>query len=198
MIDRRNVIDKYKGWQQDLIIEDVNKQTFPYAVCMINWSQDYNFASLIRNANAFGANKVFYMSPTKRYDPRGAVGAKHVTIPTYLSTYSDLFKLKNDYTFVGVEQYPGAKPLHKFNWKKNSLMLFGSEGLGLEPEVLDMCDNLVYIPQHGSVRSINVSSCSAVVMHDFVRKYNSPLFNIKARMSSLWRTSRMFLQSFRN
>lgn len=41
MTDNRNVDDKYKGWLADLIREDVQKHTFPYAVMMENWMGDF-------------------------------------------------------------------------------------------------------------------------------------------------------------
>lgn len=40
--DLRNVADRFKGWTQDLIIEDLNKRVHPFAVLMQNIMGDFN------------------------------------------------------------------------------------------------------------------------------------------------------------
>lgn len=43
-------------------------------------------------------------------------------------------------------------------------------GRGLIP-MQEMCDDMIYIKQYGSVRSINAGSASAVILNDYVTKY---------------------------
>jgi tRNA G18 (ribose-2'-O)-methylase SpoU len=47
------------------------------------------------------------------------------------------------------------------------VMIFGQEQIGIPTEVLEMCDHVLYIPQYGSVRSINVGSASAIAMNAY-------------------------------
>jgi tRNA G18 (ribose-2'-O)-methylase SpoU len=49
-------------------------------------------------------------------------------------------------------------------------MIFGEEQRGLSPMALGMADDIVYIPQLGSVRSLNVGTASGIVMYDYVTK----------------------------
>ena len=139
-----NVIDKYKEWQVDLIKEEVQKNAFPYAALMENWGSDYNLSTLIRNANAFGAKEVFYLKEKKKWDARGAVGTHH---------YSN-----------------AASTLANYEWKADTLLVFGEEGNGLSKQMLAMCEDIVYIPQYGSVRSLNVGTTSGIIMNDLVSK----------------------------
>jgi len=166
-----NVIDKYKEWQVDLIREEVQKNAFPYAVLMENWGSDYNLSTLIRNANAFGAKEVFYLKEKKKWDPRGAVGTQHYTNVEHLSSYEEVDKLKKRYKFVAVENgLWHAETLVNYKWAPDTLLVFGEEGNGLSERLLAMCEDVVYIPQYGSVRSLNVGTTSGIIMNDLVSK----------------------------
>ena len=51
------------------------------------------------------------------------------------------------------------------------LLLFGAEGPGLSQAALDEADDVVYISQFGSVRSINAGAAAAVAMHSWVAQH---------------------------
>ena len=70
---QRNVMDHFKDMPDEEIKEELQKTAHPFAVCMEQWQGDFNIGTLIRNANAFNAEKVFYIG-RKRYDRRGTVG----------------------------------------------------------------------------------------------------------------------------
>jgi tRNA G18 (ribose-2'-O)-methylase SpoU len=171
--DNRNVIDKYKGWELDLIREDIAKRKFPYAVAMQHIDGDFNFSTVVRNANAFGANEVFYIGGKKHWDTRGDVGARHYSHVQFLRTIDELTALKGRYVFVGLENnIERSVGIKSFVWPKNSLIIIGEERGGIVPEILDLCDYLVHIDMFGSVRSINAGCASAIAMVDYVNKVN--------------------------
>ncbi|HVI41292.1 MAG TPA: TrmH family RNA methyltransferase [Anaerovoracaceae bacterium] len=168
--DTRNIIDRYKGWMEDLIREDLKKRSFPYAVCMEQWQGDFNFGTLIRNANAFGAQEVFYIGK-KNYDRRSTVGTHHYTSVKFLSDLEELKTLRQIYSnFIGVDNVPGSVEMNSFQWQPNSLLIFGEEGTGLTKEVIELCDHIVAITMYGSVRSLNAGVASGITMNDFVSK----------------------------
>lgn len=167
-----NVADRYKGWMIDLIREDLDKQSFPYAVLMEHWQNDFNLGTLIRNANAFGARDVYYVGK-RRWDRRGSVGTYHYTNLQYLEEFeAGMLDLASRYTIVGVDNMPGAAPIDSFEWPDNTLMVFGEEGIGLTEPMLKHCKHLVEIPMYGSVRSLNCGTASGIVMYDYVTKHN--------------------------
>jgi len=175
MEDKRNVIDRYKGWATELIKKDLVVHKFPYAVAMQHIEGDFNISSMWRNANFFGASEVFYIGGKKKIDIRGAVGVQHYTDIIHLKTIEELMALKERYVFVGVENnIEGCIKLNDFIWPvdRPPLIIFGEEGSGLLPEVISMCEYIVEVAGFGSVRSINVGSCSAIIMNDFVSKCN--------------------------
>jgi len=165
-----NVIDEYKSWHPDDIRSAVQKNTFPYAVMMQHIGGDYNISTMVRNANAFGAREVYYYG-RRKWDRRGAVGTHHYTDMLFLDSMEAIESLKKDYYFVGIENnLPEAKSISDFVPRPNTLFIFGEEGSGIKKEILDLCEEVVFIPQHGSVRSINVGTCSGIVMNDYVTR----------------------------
>ena len=168
----RNVIDKYFDWSNDLIKEDLKKNSFPFAICMSHIEGDFNIGTVLRSANAFGCEKMFYFGQ-KKYDPRGSVGTKNYTLIQYLESFEQLLELKNEYTFVGLEISDRAIMLSEFQWPAKSLLIVGEELRGLSKEILDICDHIIQIKQYGSVRSLNVGVAASVAMYDFHSKNNS-------------------------
>lgn len=177
-INQCNVLDKYKNdrltkWTADLIKKDLQQKAFPYAVCMENWLGDFNLSSVIRSANAFNARSVYYLG-RKHYDRRGTVGTHNYTDVINLKTRDDLEALKEHYEIIAVENnIDSAMPLSQAIYNKPTLFVLGEEGVGITPETLAICDKFVYIPQYGSVRSLNAAVAGSIIMNDFVTKYHA-------------------------
>ena len=170
---QRNVIDRFKNMPDEEIKKELQRTAHPVAVCMEQWQGDFNISTLIRNANAFNVEKVFYFG-RRRYDRRGTVGTHNYTEIQFLDGgYDQLETLKDQYTFVGIDNNVCQKTfkLGEFDWNmisKPPLMIFGEEGTGLTQKVIQMCHILVEIPQYGSVRSLNVGTSSGVLLYDYV------------------------------
>ena len=170
---QRNVIDRFKNMPDEEIKKELQRTAHPVAVCMEQWQGDFNISTLIRNANAFNVEKVFYFG-RRRYDRRGTVGTHNYTDIQFLDGgYNQLETLKDQYTFVGVDNNVSQKTfkLGEFDWNtlsKPPLMIFGEEGTGLTQQAIQMCHILIEIPQYGSVRSLNVGTSSGVLLYDYV------------------------------
>ena len=175
-IQNWNVTDKYKldrltSWTKDLIKKDLQSTSFPYAVMMENWLGDFNLSSLIRSANAFNARSVYYLG-RKHYDRRGTVGTHNYTDVIHLSTRDQLLKLKEDYELVAIENtVPSAVALGDAQYSRPPLFILGEEGVGITPETLELCEKFIYIPMHGSVRSLNAAVAGSIIMNHFVNDY---------------------------
>lgn len=167
---QRNVIDEFKLLSEDIIKNKLQSTAFPYAVCFENFINDFNISSAIRNANCFNAKEVFYIGD-KKFDRRGMQGVHNYMDITWLSSIEDFLKLKEKYKIVGFDNIPGSIPLSKYIWSPNSMIVFGSEGVGLTPLMQSYCDELVFIEQFGSIRSLNVATASGIAMNDFVSKF---------------------------
>tara|TARA_Y100000401_G_scaffold44627_1_gene34141 strand:- start:595 stop:1233 length:639 start_codon:yes stop_codon:yes gene_type:complete len=170
---KRNVVDKYKSMTDESIRQDLKENSNNVAVCMEHWNGDFNISTLIRNANAFNIEKVYYLGK-KKIDRRGSVGTHHYVSINYLDNdVHDVVKLKDKYTFIAIDNNVGkTHKLHEFEWnklEKPPLIFFGEEGCGLSDDILKLADYRIEIEQYGSVRSLNVGTASGIVLFECVK-----------------------------
>lgn len=72
---------------------------------------------------------------------------------------------------IALDIIPGAVPIETYHFPKRCLLLFGAEGPGLSDKALELADDVVYISQFGSVRSINAGAAAAVAMHSYIAQH---------------------------
>jgi len=167
----RNLIDHYHYWRNEAILADLDSKRNGFISVCVNIGYDFNIATVIRNANAFASRKILIYG-RKRYDKRGTVGThlySHVHVEQSLDGLKEALK---DYHVVGIDNVPTAVPLESYNWvtDKPVAMIFGQEQIGIPQEILELCHDVVYIKQYGSVRSLNVGTASGIAMFDFCSK----------------------------
>ena len=175
--ETRNVIDHYAYWRHEDIIADLDTKRNNFYVLCSNLYNDFNISTVIRNANAFLSKKVIVYG-NRKFDRRGTVGTHHYTHFQHIKTQQgivDFIQENKFHRIVGVDNVEGAVELPKYNWglpNKNEdvLMIFGQEQVVIPQDLLDLCDDVVYIPQYGSVRSLNVGTASGIAMYDFCSK----------------------------
>jgi len=170
--DGRNIIEKFFSWTNEAIKANLDERRFNYSVLCCNVEGDFNLSSVVRSSNAFLAKEVLIYGK-KRFDKRGTVGTHSYTHFKHVSFKDNLDEVFAQYdVIVGVDNIDGAKPINNYQWDKNkkTLICFGEERAGLQPEVLKRCHDIIFIKQHGSVRSINVSVCAGIIMYDYLNK----------------------------
>jgi len=170
----RNVHDHLKPLSNQEIKARLKEQSLPFAVLMTQLEHDFNIGSVIRSANGFGAREVFYYGNSKKYDKRGALCCYTYLDVKHLKTVDEIKRLKDQYIFVGLENNVNrhCTNIVDFQWSdKPCLILVGEENKGLNDDLLDLCDHLVYIDMgRGSVRSFNAAVASSIAMYDYVSK----------------------------
>lgn len=170
-LDNRNVIDFYKYWDQEAIIADLDSKRNDFVVVVERVNGDFNFSTVVRNSNAFLGKKVIRCG-IKKYDKRGTVGTHHYEHLDYNESALDTIEYYRSigYRIVAIDNVDGARELNSYSWDSKSVMLFGEEGRGLSEDALSMADDIVYIKQYGSVRSLNVGTASGIIMYDYCSK----------------------------
>ena len=179
-----NVFDCYKNMSVNEIRQDVLSKTLNFGVLMEHWKGDFNISTLIRNANAFGAHEVLYIGK-KGFDRRGTVGAHHYVNLINIKTKQEIIDLKKRYHFICFENnVKGLRPtyLKDYDWgsvpkEKMPLLIFGEEGTGITDQTMKFADDIITINQIGSVRSLNVGTCSGIAMHS-IATYQSRKINV--------------------
>lgn len=65
----------------------------------------------------------------------------------------------------GADAGPGAVDYGVPDYRGAVVLVLGSEGRGLRPRVAGACDQLVALPQHGRVGSLNVATAAAALVY---------------------------------
>ncbi len=170
--DRRNVIDQYRYWRREAIVEDLDRRRHPFHVAIENWQHDLNIGTVVRNANAFLATAVHIVGDRK-WNRRGAMVTDryqhlehHATVDQFVTSM-----VARELTVVGIDNLPGAQPIETTRLPKNCVLVFGQEGPGLSPQVRNVAELVLSITQFGSTRSINAGVASGIAMHTWIRQH---------------------------
>ena len=167
--DSRNVVDQYRYWSMEAIVEDLNTKRHSFHVAIENWQHDLNIGSIVRSANAFLADTVHIVG-RKRWNRRGAMVTDRYQRVMHHPTIDDLVSYAREHALpiVAIDNVEGSKPLETTPFPRECIILFGQEGPGLSAEALAAADLAVEITQFGSTRSLNASAAAAIVMHQWV------------------------------
>lgn len=141
------------------------KKTEQLTVLVDNVRSAWNVGSILRSADGFGFSHAFLcgITPTPDVDAvrKTALGADDFVPWSY---HKDAVKLvkglkKEGWVIWALEEERRAKPLKKTKRKidQRTVLIAGSEVTGVDPELLDLCDEVFYIPMYGEKRSFNVA-----------------------------------------
>ncbi len=170
--DRRNVVDRYRYWRLEAIVEDLDPRRHDFHVASENWQHDSNLGTIGRTANAFPAREVHIVGK-RRWNRRGAMVTDRYQHVRHHPTIEDLAAHLHEQqvTLMGIDNLPGAEHVETWEMPRSVCFLFGQEGPGLSKQARDACDGTFSIAQFGSTRSINASAAAAIAMHSWVVKY---------------------------
>lgn len=170
--DRRNVVDKYRYWRMDAIIEDLDRHRFPFHVAIENLEHDLNIGSIVRSANAFMAAEVHIVGK-RRWNRRGAMVTDRYQHVRHHENVEQLaaWAQRNNLPIIGIDNLPGSVPIETYDLPRECVLLFGQEGAGLTPEAGEVVEACLSIAQFGSTRSINAGAAAAIAMHAWIRRH---------------------------
>lgn len=126
-----------------------------------------NVGTILRTANAFGIGAVLLMgSCADPYHPktvRATMGA--IFRQRFQSTdIAGIAALKdNGCRLYGAALAPGARDIRELRLQ-NAAVAIGSEGRGLSPELLALCDEKLIVPMAPGSESLNAAVAAAIVM----------------------------------
>lgn len=174
--DTRNVVDKYRYWSMEAIVQDLDARRDKFHVAIENWQHDLNIGSIVRTANAFLAAEVHIIG-NKRWNRRGAMVTdryQHIKHHPTVEEFVEWSKTANDgkeLPIIAIDNVPGCKQLESYQLPDSCVLLFGQEGPGLSDAAIAASKDVVEITQFGSTRSINASAAAAITMHQWLMQH---------------------------
>lgn len=147
----------------------------PLLVILDGVEDPHNLGAVIRTAEGAGAHGLFI--PERRAAGLTSVVAKasagaidHLPVARVTNVSRLLESLKASGLWIfGVE--PSATKLFtEVDLRGPVGLVFGGEGTGIRPGVLQHCDERIRIPMKGRVRSLNVSASAAIALFEALRQ----------------------------
>jgi len=140
----------------------------------------WNVGSIFRTAGGLGIPKLYLCgitpTPENKSVIKTALGAEENVeweySPNALETAK---KLKNSgKRLIALEQDSRAVPISKLSFpgSKSSMLILGNEVTGVDPGLLHLCDDIVYIPMRGENPSFNVEVAFAIAVYTLLNINN--------------------------
>ena len=170
MEDSRNLIDEYKGMENEQIFDALESKRTPLEIAIENIEHDFNIGSIVRTANSFNVQKVHIIGK-KKYNRRGAMCTDKYLKIEHHSSVEDFLKTQANRELVAIENNTErAKPLSDKKFQPNTTLIFGSENNGITEELLQKATDVRFIESFGSTRSVNVGVAAGIAMYEYARQ----------------------------
>ncbi len=132
-----------------------------------------NFGAILRACECFGVDLVIYsknrgceITPVVSKTSSGASEFVPIIKVSNLADTLNVFK-DEGYLVVSSALAQGSQSLFDFEFPKKTLLIFGSEGKGIQPLLLKKSDFIVQIPMLGKIDSLNVSQAASVFLSHY-------------------------------
>lgn len=152
--------------------EDAPKHSFGNRIVLFNGVNNAeNVGAIIRSAHAFGFDTVICdqesCSPYVRRAVRVSMGSVFSLKVLHTdSIYQQLIDLKKSgYRIYGSAISPKAQSCRNIQPTDKFVLVLGSEGHGMSPEALELCDQVIRIPTVNHIDSLNVAVASGVLLY---------------------------------
>jgi len=141
----------------------------------------HNAEAILRSADAFGIQKVYFIFEKEKYYNPKKVGRassssanKWLDFEIFKSTKECLKRLKKDkYEIIATVLDKDSENLFETKLKdKKIAILVGNEHRGLSKTAIKMSDRKIIIPMAGMVQSLNVSVTAAIFLYEITRQRN--------------------------
>lgn len=130
-----------------------------------------NVGAIVRSACAFGVNSIIVdkktCSPFLRRCVRVSMGNifnMKVHFSENLSLSLDALKLCH-YNIISTANIPGSVALKDYFFTEKVCLIIGSEGHGIERNILEFSDHILKIPIDGEVGHLNAAQASAIFLY---------------------------------
>ena len=149
------------------------KEMFGNIIMLDSIQDPGNLGTIIRSAVAFnidtiilGSNTVDLYNEKVLRATEGMIFNINIVKDNLLESINKL-KMKG-YKIIGTK-VDGGIDIKCINLDKYAIIL-GNEGNGVNNELLDLCDNYIYINMNNSCESLNVAVASSIIMYELNKK----------------------------
>lgn len=158
-----------------LVPELYDKGKVPFVVVLDGVTDVRNFGAIARTAECCGADAIII--PERGSASAGGDAMKtsagalnYLTVCRERNLTAGVKYLKdNGYRIVAVSE-KATTSYTAADYTGPIALVMGAEDTGISSEILNLCDEKVYIPMFGKIGSLNVSVAAGVMMYEVVRQ----------------------------
>ncbi len=161
--------------QQKFELKDLLKVKNPLIVCCVEVQDPGNLGTIIRTADAVGADGVILSRGTvDLYNGkviRSTMGSLfHLPIVEADDLVDTIETLKKKNVRIVAADTEGQVDYFQADYREPVAIVVGNEGAGLNKGVIDLSDQTVKIPMPGKAESLNVGISTAVMLYEALRQ----------------------------
>jgi TrmH family RNA methyltransferase len=128
-----------------------------------------NMGTIIRTADWFGFREIICSENTVDiYNPK-VIQATMGSLARVNISYQPLIDVLKRSTLPKYGTLLNGENVFNINWPKEGFLIFGSEGKGISPDILDLITHPVTIPGSGQTESLNVAISAAICCAEIKR-----------------------------
>ena len=176
MGDTRVVLRRQVASESGSRVDEKEDRGIRFAVLLDNIRSAWNVGSILRSADGFGFTHAYLcgITPTADHEAvtKTSLGAED-SVPW--SYHKDAVKLVKGLKAEGWKIYALEEDVRatEISHAANALdtaqqvLIVGNEVTGVDPELLDLCDQISYIPMRGEKKSFNVAIAFGIAAYAF-------------------------------
>ncbi len=152
----------------------------PITIVLDNVRSALNVGSVFRTSDAFLIENIILCgitaTPPNKEIRKAALGSTDSVNWKYIKNTTDAVKqlIKDGYHVVGIEQADKSTQLNEFELPKKPIaIILGNEVNGVDQQAIDLCNEVIEIPQFGTKHSLNIAVTSGIVIWDLWKKLNA-------------------------
>jgi len=152
----------------------------PITIVLDNVRSALNVGSVFRTSDAFLIENIILCgitaTPPNKEIRKAALGSTDSVNWKYIKNTTDAVKqlIKDGYHVLGIEQADKSTKLNEFELPKKAIaIILGNEVNGVDQQVIDLCNEVIEIPQFGTKHSLNIAVTSGIVIWDLWKKLNA-------------------------
>lgn len=166
-------IDDYKTYN----VEDLLSDSDTSIIMILDGIEDpHNLGAILRTSDSCGVDGIIIpkhrsvrLNSTVAKVSTGAIENVKTAVVSNISQSIRMLK-ENGYWIYAADFSDDSRNYWDVEYKGKIAIVLGSEGKGISRLVLENCDLSIHIPMLGSISSLNVSVCAALIMYEIRRQ----------------------------
>jgi tRNA G18 (ribose-2'-O)-methylase SpoU len=177
-VSSKSILEKIAGFKihfeviflaekpEDALLEELDDRI----ILLNGLSSPENVGSIVRSAAAFKINSIITDERTCSPFLRRCIRVSMGNIFSMKSFHSknirnDLLRLKVlGYSILTTANIPNSKDLEEFNFPKKCVLIIGSEGHGVDHDIIELSDTVLKIQIDPQVAHLNASNAAAIFL----------------------------------